>query len=569
MSALLKLRIAPQDDLETNHFSISPGSAARYTRLGSGAGTNAGVAEWPQLPPGDSPSSLRNYVHELPSYNPLSAVSSQATTPRAGTPTSAASPSSEGGDSNESGGTRESKLPGDWPTVSAMIIDASANGGARVTIEELPPRLSQAVLLAEKRLKLRIRQLAFKDATFSSTKQWQQVVRAFWADAGRRGKARLAAVLRTVATGLRKRREDRCRQAAHQLWELVQRGDICNEAIDAAGLGNVVALLNRTEVCTLHHPWSSVVTPLTPHAWWQDADTIYALLSALGTYAIFTSNITEFGSAGVIDAVANLRRRLTQLAQPRLQLAVGTLCCLVATTVRGRRALCKNLNATLPALVQLLRASTMQVRAYVPKHACRLRPVASMKNTLWHGRLGVNLLYAMLQSSRHAVAGLWARKWGWYPVLNIVSQSPSLDELLVSAAIFVEVARSEELLPLISDAVAVQILCRQLEYTMQYLSGAKRAPYSHHRERVKDLQRHVAAVMWAVTSNKDPGVAHLTTELRVTAVLSFLNSPRHAVATAGAALVSVFGTNPKFASGFVAAGGVTTLLRRARNATEV
>lgn len=192
-------------------------------------------------------------------------------------------------------------------------------------------------------------------------------------------------------------------------------------------------------------------------------------------------------------------------------------------------------------------------------------PVSTLFPPLRRARLAVDVLYEMAKADRSAVGPAWCHKWGWYPLLNVVqSSNVTMRELLTAAGVLTELARDDGLFPLITNATSVEIVYRLARHTHKFLMGSKRAPFSMHRERVKELQVHVAGLLWATVASKDPGQEHFTVAVRVSTVLHFLNSPRQGVATAGAGLTSLFARSAKFATSFVNEGGVTTLLRRAR-----
>lgn len=133
----------------------------------------------------------------------------------------------------------------EWPAVSAVV---KAPDGSTHRVHNLPRQFQQLILLIERRLRSRVLKLTFKGKVLDSSRLWREAVMAFWVSHGRRSQARQVALMRSMATGLRKRRVDRVKHAAHGIFELAQRADVRLELLEFVGLENLVRALDRSEV---------------------------------------------------------------------------------------------------------------------------------------------------------------------------------------------------------------------------------------------------------------------------------------------------------------------------------
>ena len=250
----LQVETAPvQDAMPGVGAGAGAGGAARRSDPFIHAAQPKPSEDWPSLPrsgssPQDdvSPTASHTNARGLPSYDPLQDVGMQGRhhgrrqlSPNTGITSDQTS--------IVSGETGTTGLDGEWPTVSAMVTTGQL-GSPHCLVEELPARLQPLTLVIERRVRARILKVSHKGQVLQSDQQWREAVQTFWVNTGRRARARLVAFMRSVATGLRKRRAARHRQAALQLWELAQRSQLRKELLEFVGINNIMSLLGRTHV---------------------------------------------------------------------------------------------------------------------------------------------------------------------------------------------------------------------------------------------------------------------------------------------------------------------------------
>lgn len=293
------------------------------------------------------------------------------------------------------------------------------------------------------------------------------------------------------------------------------------------------------------------------------------MLATLGTYASIAAVVKQCDGVDLLDTLASLRKRLGKLAEPRLFLAQAVLLHVLASTMRGAAYMVGHPNSTLACLGQLLRSKTVEPRRWgslgVVHLQERARTVSSGGLPFQCHRIAIQVLSRLAASDRSAFVGPWCAKWGWFPVLQVIKKSNvTQQERLMVASMLTEVSRDDNLVPHICTPAAIEVVYLLTEHTQKFLMGNERAAFSRHRQGVKKLQSYAASLVWVICAHQDPGLGLFSVDFRVSTVLHFLNSALERVATAGAALVSIFASSKRFTKRFVDESGVTTLLRRAR-----